>query len=187
MLASCYVNLNPIAPCPSPAELADPNSLAAKCHAACPKAPGSGGGRGSGIPVIPLPGEAGSQPLYIDPHSSSYVLAPDTSSQPANVNLNPNVNTDTNFLPNQPARGMAYNQPNGNVNAPLAAGTVPSPYNNNGMDASANGIGGTRQQQMVGAAAPIRITNGGFRDSVSRTWIMTGLASFVPLIIVIVA
>jgi hypothetical protein len=188
MLASCYVTPNPITPCPSPSELADPNSLAAKCHASCPKIPGSGGGRGSGIPVSPLPGEAGTQPLYVDPHSS-HVLAPDTSSQPASVNTNANigVNGHTGNLPNQPVQGSQYNQPNANVNnlnTPVAAGMVPPPYNNNGMDASTNGIGGTRQQQMVGATTPVMVASGAVRDSVRGTWIMAGLASAVaPLIL----
>jgi hypothetical protein len=177
MLASCYVTPNPITPCPSPSELANPNSLAAKCHASCPKVPGSGGGRGSGIPVSPLPGEAGTQPLYIDPHSSSYVLAPDTSSSPASVNTNSGVNQNT--QPYQPAQGAAYNQPNvnvNNINTPVAAGLPP--YNNNGMDASTNGISGARQQQMVGAAVPMR-ANGVVRDSVRGTWIMAGLTGAV--------
>ena len=188
MLASCYVTPNPITPCPSPAELADPNSLAAKCHASCPKVPGSGGGRGSGIPVSPLPGEAGTLPLYIDPHSPSYILAPDTSSQPANVNTNANSGASpyTNGLPHQPAQASSYNQPSvsvNNLNAPVAAGVVPPPYSNNGMDASTSGIGGTRQQQMVGAAAPVRVASGAVRDEVRETWIMAGLATAVaPLI-----
>jgi hypothetical protein len=182
MLASCYVTPNPIAPCPSAAELANPNSLAVKCHAACPKAPGSGGGRGSGIPVSPLPGEAGTQPLYIDPASSSYVYAPDTSSQTPNTNTNPNPNVDPNALPSQPGQGVMYNQPNVNVNnlhSPPVAGTVPPPYNNNGMDASMNSIGGTRQQQMVGAAAPVRVANSAMRDDMRGIWLVTGLASTV--------
>jgi hypothetical protein len=183
MLASCYVTPNPITPCPSPAEIADPNSLAAKCHASCPKVPGSGGGRGNGIPVSPLPGEAGTQPLYIGPHSS-YVLAPDTSSQPASVNTNANSGASpyTSNLPSQPVQGNQYNQPNVNVNNlnnPVAAGMVPPPYNNNGMDASTNGIGGTRQQQMVGAATPMMVANEAVRDSVRGTWIIAGLASAV--------
>jgi hypothetical protein len=187
MLASCYVTPNPITPCPSPAELADPNSLAARCHASCPKVPGSGGGRGSGIPVSPLPGEAGTQPLYISPHSS-HVLDPDTSSQPANVNTNINSGVNPNTLPHQPVQGSQYNQPNvnaNNINTPVAAaGMVPPPYNNNGMDASTNGISGTRQQQMVGATTPVMVANGAVRDSVRGTWIMAGLASAVaPLIL----
>jgi len=186
MLASCYVSPNPITPCPSPAELADPNSLATKCHASCPKVPGSGGRRGSGIPVSPLPGEAGTQPLYVDSHSNC-VLDADTSSQPASVNTNVNSGVNPNTLPHQPIQGSQYNQPNVNVNnlnTPVAAGTVPPPYNNNGMDASTNGIGGTRQQQMVGAATPVRVANGAVRDSVRGTWIKAGLASAVaPLIL----
>jgi len=171
MLASCYVTPNPIVPCPTPAELADPNSLASKCHASCPKAPGAGGRAGTaGIPVSPLPGEAGTIPLYLDPTSKSYVLAPDTSSQPASANVN------TNGLAGQPG---AYNQPsqpmvNGMVNAPVA--NVPQSYGNNGMDASGNGIGGTRQQQMVGATTPMRVANESGRDSLKTTWVMVGLA-----------
>jgi hypothetical protein len=168
MLASCYVTPNPIVPCPTPAELADPNSLASKCHASCPKAPGTGGRAGAaGIPVSPLPGEAGTIPLYLDPTSKSYVLAPDTSSQPANDNA---------------AAGQlkVYNQPNQpmiNSMSGLPVGNVPPPYSNNiGMDASANGIGGTRQQQMVGATTPVRVANGSGRDSLKRSWMVAGLA-----------
>jgi len=183
MLASCYVSPNPITPCLSPAELANPKSLAAKCHAACPKVPGSGSGRGSGIPVSPLPGEAGTQQLYIDPTSFSFVLASDTSSRPARVI--PDVNT--NNLPHSPAQPATYGQPNvsvNNLNVP-PAGTAP-PYNDNGMDASINSIGGTRQQQMVGAAAPVRAANGAvtIRDNVRSIWLVGGLATTViPLLL----
>ena len=183
MLASCYVSPNPITPCLSPAELANPKSLAAKCHAACPKVPGSGSGRGSGIPVSPLPGEAGTQQLYIDPTSFSFVLASDTSSRPARVI--PDVNT--NNLPHSPAQPATYGQPDVNVNNLNVppAGTAP-PYNDNGMDASINSIGGTRQQQMVGAAAPVRAANGAvtIRDNVRSIWLVGGLATTViPLLL----
>lgn len=168
MLASCYITPNPIAPCPSPADLANPNSLAAKCHAACPKAPGTGSGKGSGIPVSPLPGEAGT--LYVNPALSRCLLTANTPSQPTNVNTKPL------------APAGVYNQPGVNVNnlkPPFAAGTVPPSYNSNGMDASANSIGGTRQQQMVGAAVPVRVANGAVRDSVRRSWMIAGLAGAV--------
>jgi hypothetical protein len=118
--------------------------------------------------------------LYVDSHSN-YVLAPDTSSQPATVNTNANIGVNPNTLPHQPAQGNQYNQPNVNVNNlnTPASGMVPPPFNNNGMDASTNGIGGTRQQQMVGATTPVMVANGAVRDSVRGTWMTAGLASAV--------
>jgi len=124
--------------------------------------------------------------LYVDPHSTR-VLDPHSFSQPASVNTNVNSGVNPNTLPRQPLQGSQYNQPNVNVNnlnTPVAAGMVPPPYNNNGIDASTNGIGGTRQQQMVGATTPVMVANGAVRDSVRGTWIAAGLASAVaPLIL----
>ncbi|KAK8858580.1 hypothetical protein IAR55_002809 [Kwoniella newhampshirensis] len=77
-LTSCYVLPNAFSPCPSAADLADPNSLASKCHLSSCGVPSSapagianvgpatavastsgiqGGNKGPGIPVSPLPGE----------------------------------------------------------------------------------------------------------------------------------
>lgn len=57
---------NKISPCPSTAELANPESLASRCHVRCARVlataasspvPPAAGGTASGIPVSPLPGE----------------------------------------------------------------------------------------------------------------------------------
>lgn len=108
--------------------------------------------------------------MYIDPTSKSYVLAPDTSSQPASVNVNPNGLAGQPGLYNQPSQPMV----NGMVNAPI--GNTPPSYGNNGIDALGNGIGGTRQQQMIGATTAMRVANGSGRDSLKTTWVMVGLA-----------
>jgi hypothetical protein len=117
--------------------------------------------------------------LYLGP-SHTFVLGSDTSSpvNPANVNGIPNV------VYGSPSN--AYNQPSVNVNNmnPPLNGMV-SPYNIDGMDASANGIVGTRQQQqMVGATTEVKVTNNGVRGGLRKTWVMTGvICAIAPLIL----
>lgn len=78
-LSSCYVMPNDISPCPSDLELAHPESLAAKCHVRCPKSPEelASEQKAAGIPVSPLPGEAGqSAPNIGVAGAGSAVLTP---------------------------------------------------------------------------------------------------------------
>ncbi len=65
-LRACYVMPNSIAPCPTAADLADPQSVASKCHLSCPRVKATVSSvtpniavapTGAGIPVSPLPGE----------------------------------------------------------------------------------------------------------------------------------
>ncbi|WVR06362.1 hypothetical protein IAU60_003393 [Kwoniella sp. DSM 27419] len=84
-LTSCYLLPNPFSPCPSPAELSDPTSLASRCHLdTCGQSSGStasdnsqsvidplGGSTTKGIPVFPLPGETLGQPSVASSPGSS--------------------------------------------------------------------------------------------------------------------
>ena len=62
-LRSCYIMPNTVNPCPSAIDLAHPESIVSACHVSCGKSAQNdnhaGTTKAAGIPVSPLPGEAG--------------------------------------------------------------------------------------------------------------------------------
>lgn len=181
-LSSCSITPNPyISPCPDKAQLDDPQSLASRCHASCAAAPaaidtsstsqagpniaGTVAQVGTkGIPVSPLPGEAGSG---VGPVNSPVAPVQPAQAPPVAVANSPLAVPGVNS-----SGGMAGVSSVGPV-APL----VPGPVGAGGAVVQAPGVavntegqiggglpaprsGAVGERHMIGENASIRVARG---------------------------
>jgi hypothetical protein len=140
---------------------------------------------------MPMP-----MPLYIHPSSSYVLAAPDVNSQFQSQSQPQGQGQGQaagmiNGMPMPMPMAVAYNQPTnpGHNNAMVP----PNAINNMDASSSLGNMGTThQQQQMVGAASPVRqVTNSAFgrqTDSLMGNWKTAGLAFVIaPLLLVLPA